>query len=462
MAKNIITGLVSRDDRLQWTSVLIGTKGEVSIVERSGPGNGTGKAPEKDGEVGSEEAPQLDELLLQESARLKGALHFAMPAEKALIRVMDLPTVDDEEIDGMVELQLDKVCPYPVDHMYVSWERLQETEHGCRVLVAAAKRQYLDQIGQAADEASLVLHRTDVDVLCWIDLMRASGEIPEHGRHILVLADKSATHLVVFDHQSPVLFQSLGESSSDGDAELMQAVAEELEYTMTSLENEWGVVEYVTCSVWHWNNAPSGLDQLEQVLECQIHTRNLSSLPELSEGVTNRAVRAGDGLVDIAPKGWKQAEELRRLRKNVFIGAGAVMGIWLIGLIGFFIWVSMTQGDLDKLKGKLAATEKPASEVKDLQRRVLELSQYTNRTYSALECFREVIETMPAGVELTDLTYDKSQGVQLRGESRIRNNLDLLIKGLTESDLFIAVEDVSIDGPKLRATVKIPYGGDDS
>ena len=360
----------------------------------------------------------------------------------------------------MVELQIDKVSPFPVDRMYISWERLRETEAGVRVLVAAAQQPYLESVGEAAGEAGLVLHRTDVDLLCWIDLMIAAGEVPEHGRHVMVLADRTGTELVVFDHQVPVLLNSLGQLDGDEGSDLLQEVAEELDYIMTSLENEWGVEEYVTCSVWHWNAPPNGANHLEGVLGCQIHMRNLSSLPDLSEGVTNRALREADGVIDIAPKGWKAAEDARRLRKKMMVGSAAVAAVWLVGLIGFFAWLAIQDSDLNKLRAEMEATEEPALAVKELQRRVHELSQYTNRTYSALECFREVIETMPAGVELSEITYDKSLGVRIRGESRVPNNLNLMIKGLTESTLFSGVQDVSIDGSKMKATAYIPTGDD--
>lgn len=458
MAKNITTGLVLRGDKLQWTSIQTGNKKEDhAIVERAESSDSP--HPEEAGDEMA--AVSLDDLLHRDASRLKGSLHFAIPAEKALLRVMDLPTTDDEEIEGMVELQIDKVSPFPVDLMYISSERIQETENGVRVLVAAAQKQYLDQIGQAADDAGLVMHRIDVDMLCWVEMMLAAGEIPEHGRHVLVLADRSTTHLAVFDHQSLVLLNSLADlAAGEKNENVLADVAEELDYTMTSLENEWGVEEYITCTVWHWNAPPAGTQHLEDVLGCQIHLRNLGSLPDISEGVTTRACREAEGLIDIAPTDWKLAEERRRLRRTLTLGSAVVMAVWLIGLIGFFIWVGIKSADLESLRAELEATEEPARQVKELQSRIHELSQYTNRTYSALECFREVIETMPAGVELSEITYDKSMGVRIRGESRVHNNLNLMIKGLTESELFTEVQDVSIDGSKMKATALIPTEDD--
>ena len=56
----------------------------------------------------------------------------------ASMRAVALPTLVESEIKGMVDLQVDKFAPFPLEHMVVGLETLEQKEGSTRVLVAAA------------------------------------------------------------------------------------------------------------------------------------------------------------------------------------------------------------------------------------------------------------------------------------------------------------------------------------
>jgi hypothetical protein len=449
MAKQLKTGIVMRDRALHWTTMQQGNKGEFSLAERQS----SDPLPLK--EEGEDERP-FAELFEANAPRLKGELHYALPAHQALLRVMDLPTHEEEEIAGMVEFQIDKVSPFPVDHMYLSWEMLDTTEDHTRVLVAATQRKFIDTIGEACRDSGLTLHRVDVDLLCWIYLLREAKEIPTHGRHIVVLLEKAYANLVILDHGTPFLFRSLGEIPADG---MLDELIEEIEYTLTSTETEWGDQEYVTCTLWHWGQTPRILDRLEEAAGGKVHTRNLSSLPDLHEGVALRATREEKAITDLAPLEWKEAEEGRQFRRKLIIGSAAVLGLWLVTLIAFFTWVGIERKGERDLIAEKDALAGPAGEVRELQNRVAELSQYTDRTHTALECLREIIVLMPADVELSSLNYF-NDSVKINSHARQKSRLNQFYKGLSESELFIGLKDDSFDGNKMSVTALLPLGDD--
>lgn len=440
-----------RDRALHWTTMQQGNKGEFSIAERQS------SEPLSEEDAGSG-AVLLSELIEPNASRLKGELHYALPVHQTLLRVMDLPTQDDEEIDGMVEFQIDKVSPFPVDHMYISWEKLETTEDHTRVLVSATQRKFVDAIGDACRDSGLILHRVDIDLLCWLHLLEKAKEIPTHGRHIALILDKAYASMVIFDYGIPFLYRSLGELPTDQNFE---ELIEEIDYTLTSSETEWGDQEYVTCTLWHWGSTPAIVEQLGSTVGGEVQTRNLSSLPDLHEGVALRAVKEEVNLTDLAPIEWKDAEESRQFRKNLLIGSATVLGIWLISLIAFFSWLSVERSGERTLIAKKEALEDPASEVRALQNRVAELSQYTNRTHTALECLREIVVLLPPEVELTSLDYFKDS-VKIYSQAKQKSRLDQFYKGLTESELFIGLKDDTFDGNKMKVTVLLPEPGGDS
>ncbi len=64
-------------------------------------------------------------------------IHFALPAPMALLERLTLPATDREELAGMVQLQLEKTLPYPVEEVTSDFEVLHAEEAESTVLLTA-------------------------------------------------------------------------------------------------------------------------------------------------------------------------------------------------------------------------------------------------------------------------------------------------------------------------------------
>lgn len=65
-------------------------------------------------------------------------LHLALPCHAVLIERMVLPSADPEELAGMVELQLEKTLPYPVEDVSSAFEIVSREEDGGSAVAALA------------------------------------------------------------------------------------------------------------------------------------------------------------------------------------------------------------------------------------------------------------------------------------------------------------------------------------
>ncbi|MDZ4198166.1 MAG: hypothetical protein U1E27_02670, partial [Kiritimatiellia bacterium] len=54
--------------------------------------------------------------------RMGGRVSLALPSSDMLLRVWSLPPSAPEEIGGMIELQIDKISPFPIEEMTIAWE----------------------------------------------------------------------------------------------------------------------------------------------------------------------------------------------------------------------------------------------------------------------------------------------------------------------------------------------------
>ena len=74
------------------------------------------------------------------------AVHLALPCNAALLERMTLPSVNRDELNGMVQLQLEKTLPYPVEEVSTDFEVIRQAENESTLISVAANHAQLDQL----------------------------------------------------------------------------------------------------------------------------------------------------------------------------------------------------------------------------------------------------------------------------------------------------------------------------
>lgn len=443
MARELNTGVVVRDDLLEWCIL---QKGKAQLLPVS-----TGRQelpPPVEG--ASEEDKKIE--LAECEARLKtacsafrGFISAALPSDQVLLRTVALPTVVDAEIKGMVDLQVDKFSPFPLDNLVVSHEVLSRTQDSTMVLVAAVQRPIADALEKRLQEAGADVARVDVAVLGWYRLLKDAGEIPEKDRHLVLLMDGGTPEIVVFENGVPRVFRSLTGVNAAGGEEAAAEIASEINFSFLSLELEQDAEIGCTVAVWYAGQAPGALAlHLANAMEHKVSVKPLSSLPPLAEGLARRSVYR-EGGVDLTPPDWRETERARLFKRRVWLAGAAVAVLWLLALGGLEGGLYFQKFRLQRLQTKLDALEKPASEVREMQRRVRMVERYTSRKDSALEVLRELSALQPPGIDLSSFSYRKDEGVKISGDAGAVNLVYDFKTALDGSKMF---RDVSLQGPR--------------
>lgn len=73
-------------------------------------------------------------------------VHLALPCRTALMERMKLPATDREELMGMIQLQVEKTLPYPVEEASVDFVPLQKEESETTLLSVVANHRHLDTL----------------------------------------------------------------------------------------------------------------------------------------------------------------------------------------------------------------------------------------------------------------------------------------------------------------------------
>ncbi|HBA84839.1 MAG TPA: hypothetical protein DCZ95_12160 [Verrucomicrobia bacterium] len=456
MAQQLITGAVFREGRLDWTT-LRPSKGRLDVLIHE-------QETLASAEKASEEAvPESIAALKKLHGRLRGLLSLSLPSEKVLLRVVDLPTIDPDEMKSMVDLQVDKFSPFPIEHMSVSHEVIQKRAASALVLIAAVQRSVVDDLGERFLKAAYLPHGIDVEILGWWYLLNEAGRVPEKGRRVFVLLDRMETELLVSQDGVPVMFRSLGRCGDD--AATMADMVEEIGYNLTSLEAEWGGEDGLLLSVWHWNGHAAAemlAAELKREFGLEASLQRLDDLPPLSEGLARRAASRGERPLDLSPPEWHRKEQARKTRKGLVVATAIFMSVWLIGIAGFLLALNIQRNQLVALKTQVEQIEEPAREVRRLQGKVKSFEQYADRTHSSLECLLQITLVLPNGVDLTSYIYKKGASVNLRGESNSAEPIYDFFQALEQGKFFTQVKPEGVttrmQGNQSRAQFGVTLG----
>jgi len=373
----------------------------------------------------------------------KGAsVVLAVPSHQMVMRVLDLPATDAEELAGMVDLQVDKFSPFPLDQMVVSHEILARREGGCAVLAAAARSSVITAAGQRFKDAGIRISRVDALLLGRWQTLVEGGQLAMEGRETLVLVDGGGVDVLTHEAGVPVALSGLGEVPAADDADLANELAQEIEHMLMGLEAERGRATPSVVSVW----SPAGEGRviagaLQSRLKRPVCEQSLDTLASAVSGTARRAQNAAPGgLLDLTPPAWREADRVRLFRRRLIMVAALLLGGWLLLAGGGWGTVAWQRARVEQLKAAEQRWMEPANAVRRLRMQVQMIQRYMDRRVSALECLREISELQPAGVDLTSFTYRKGDGMELVGEADSGALVNQYNEMLNASELFASVK----------------------
>ena len=361
---NQITAVLLRGGRLD-QAVLRRRKDRLEVArdaETALPGPGEdGQWPE-----------DMPDRLKQTFPQPVGLLTMGLPSDLVLLRVADLPTTEAEELPGMVDLQVDKFSPFPTDEMQVSFEVMETGESNSLVLIAAVRREAVDLLAEPFLAADLLPDRVDVQLLGWWHLLREQQLIPGEGSHAFLFVDHDRVELILSHNGNPLALRYLGPRTpgSKSTGAFYEDIAEEVAFTLTSLESEKGLVHITELSLWHWDQVPVELVQgLEGECGLSVTPHSFTALPSLSEGLARRAASDQTGL-NPAPPEWASERRSQKMRKRLLLGTLGFAAVWVLLLISLYTSVHTGRGRIEAMKREADSKEAMAQEVRLLKSRV--------------------------------------------------------------------------------------------
>lgn len=89
-------------------------------------------------------------------------VHLALPCTSALLERMTLPSVDRDELNGMVQLQLEKTLPYPVEEASSDFDVIHQADSESTLLSVVANHSQLNLLCEPLRNKAIVPEKVTV------------------------------------------------------------------------------------------------------------------------------------------------------------------------------------------------------------------------------------------------------------------------------------------------------------
>jgi type IV pilus assembly protein PilM len=163
--------------------------------------------------------------------------------QKVVVRLIDLPYMEQAELAGAIQYQAQDYIPIPVEEAILDFQIIGDymtsaDEHMMEVLLVAAQRDMVDQMVRSVDKSGLKLREIDVTSFAIVrGLMGvASGVLPDEAEGeatAIIQMSAGITNIVVVEKGVPRFTRVSSLASND----LTQAVATALNITFPAAED---------------------------------------------------------------------------------------------------------------------------------------------------------------------------------------------------------------------------------
>lgn len=337
-------------------------------------------------------------------------IELALPCQAVLIERHRLPSTDRAELADMLQLQLEKTLPYPLDDVSHGFEVLGQDENESTVLAVAASRAQLEELCAPLRQKGHLPARITIEAL------RVAASCPENGTVLALWPEQEQTACAIITDGRLAWAQPIVGLDA-------AAVLAELPGLLIAAELAGVSTDFSEIRIAGESSA------LREALS-----------EKFGKPVTDIGALSGPkAALDLLPENW-QAEARRqergdRLKQNLLVAAVAYL-VLIAGAFGYLAWLkrqaAVLQREHDSMKPRFAGIEAQMKRW-DLLSPAVEPSRYIVEVIHQLAKAKAEVK----GVELTTFTFGPmTWSVKCEGTTDGRFDLVTRLKANKELDKF--------------------------
>ena len=304
---------------------------------------------------------------------------LALPLNRLLAKMVRVPAGEDAVAVATPVLQA--LSPFPDEPLTVSCETVRETAEGAVVLAAALPESATDDLAEALDAQKLNVTRIDLLALGQLREIWGRFDASDGKRRLIRITSPDCLTLIVLDGDQPVALRGLSDA---GDRER--------EEMLLLLEAE----------------SFGGPKPLAETIE-------VAASDAAVEGIAERSL--DPSALNALPASWREVLEETRFKAKLVRRLSVAVGLWLL-VMGVLFGVPVVYGFMtDHQKGLSRQHARQYRLVSDKKKKVDVFKEYSDHGRGALEIMKAVSDRLPAGITLSNWSYDRKTGLRISGEA---------------------------------------------
>jgi len=319
-----------------------------------------------------------------------------LPAEQVFLRVVHLPKCEPTELRSMVELQLEKLSPLPVNQIVWSFELVPQSAGELQtVIVIIAERNMVEEFLGHLENDGYLADRLD---LPFLHQLLATPFAGDSGWIYLQPADTKSLCLVAWWYggtlqQLNLLNLPAGEQGASTLSDQLTTIAwgGELEGWLTSAPQWHLVADNDLAAVWE-----PALNQWAGEPVKHVPPLELGDLAALT---ARRAARA-ESTANLLPAEFTARYQQQFIDRLWMGGLGALAILYLAGVLIYAGALQILKMNTRKVQNQVADHTAAYNSARQLKDRVALLQEQVSLKYAALDCLRIVSELLPPELTL--------------------------------------------------------------
>jgi hypothetical protein len=346
-----------------------------------------------------------------------------LPAEQVFLRVAHLPNAEPAELRSMVELQLEKMSPLPVNQIVWSFAVIPGSSAGLQtVVVIIVERSQVEEFLGRLEGDGYLADRIELELVHQLLATPVAGD----GVWIFVSPTESkALCLAAWWCEGTLKNLSLislpgGEAGAAAlnDQLTKTAWAGELEGWLTQAPGWHLVADDPTATVWE----PS----LREWTGRDIELHGLLPPQELA-GMSARSAANSEAQVNLLPNEFAARYQQQFIDRLWMRGLAGLMLVYLAGVLVYFAGREVLKYKKSKVENQVAALAGAYTNSLQLKSRVNIMKQQVSLRFAALDCWKVSSELLPAELTLTSFVFTGNNGkVSLRGTAQTEHQAKII------------------------------------
>lgn len=320
----------------------------------------------------------------------KGRLHLALPCQDVLLERIKLPSTDRTELAGMLQLQLEKTLPYPVDEVSSDFEVLGAGENESTLLSVAAHSVQLSELCQPLRDQD-----------------RTPEKITLYAMHVAAACPADQLVLAIYAEQGQ-LVAAIVEAGKLGWAQIIPGVdaatlMSELPQILLGAEMEGVPTNFVSVRL------------SRDLMELGTPLREFFNLPIELIALDDVLPEPPGNLL---PPAWqadtKRAESAERLKSQLLIGAV----LWLLLIAAAFVYLAWLKREAQKIDKELATARPQLEYISAREGRWNMLSPAVDPARYTVEVLFQLFKNLPSpDVKITEFDLTSMNQWKVVGEA---------------------------------------------